>query len=287
MSKIEVRYQSTSERGLDYEHPAYRLYTKSKKLGIWNPAEVDLSKDRQDWLALNADEKDVLLRLTSLFAAGEESVVQELLPLMLTVAKERRVEEEMYLSAFLFEEAKHVETFRRFVDEVSHDRSDLSHYHSAQYKTIFYEELPRAMDALMRDTTPAAQARAGVTYNMIVEGVLAETGYHAYHTILKTRQIMPGMVQLIELVKRDESRHLAFGLHFLSRLIKEHGREVWGIVEERMGELLAPALGIIDEIFANYDVMPFDLTPDLFVDFAIKQFQSRMDHLEGVINEKA
>ena len=137
----------------------------------------------------------------------------------------------------------------------------------------------------MTDNSPFAQARASATYNMIVEGVLAETGYHAYHTILTNRGIMPGMVKLVEQVKRDESRHLAYGLYLLSRLITEHGQPVWEAVEERMAELLGPAIGVIDELFGCYDPMPFELTPDVFIDFAMSQFQSRMDRLEGCIRD--
>ena len=276
----DLTYMST-ERGLDYEHPAWKLFEKSKKLGVWNPSDIALEQDRRDWLKLNEDERDVLLRLTSLFTAGEESVVQELMPLMWVVSRERRLEEEMFLSAFLFEEAKHVETFRRFIDEIACFEGSLSHYHTRQYREVFYDALPEAMGALMQDSSPTAQAKASATYNMIVEGVLAETGYHAYHTILSKRGIMPGMVKLVELVKRDETRHLAYGLYLLSRLLKEHGRPVWDVIEERMSELLGPAIGVIEEVFGLYDPMPFDLTPDLFIDFAMSQFQSRMDRLEG------
>lgn len=276
----DLTYVST-ERGLNYDHPAWKLFEKSKKLGVWNPADIDLSKDRDDWLTLNQDEQDILLRLTSLFTAGEESVVQELMPLMWVISRERRLEEEMFLSAFLFEEAKHVETFRRFVDEIACVNGDLSHYHTQQYRDVFYDALPQAMGALMHDNSPVAQAKASATYNMIVEGVLAETGYHAYHTILTRRGIMPGMVKLVELVKRDESRHLAYGLFLLSRLLEDHGRPVWDVIEERMSELLGPAIGVIEEVFELYDPMPFELTPDLFIDFAMSQFQSRMDRLEA------
>ena len=276
----ELTYIST-EQGLDYEHPAWKLFEKSKKLGVWNPSDIDLEQDRQDWLQLTEDEKDVLLRLTSLFTAGEESVVQELMPLMWVISEERRLEEEMFLSAFLFEEAKHVETFRRFIDEIACFEGSLSGYHTQQYREVFYDALPQAMGALMQDCSPAAQAKASATYNMIVEGVLAETGYHAYHTILSKRDIMPGMVKLVDLVKRDESRHLAYGLFLLSRLLQEHGRPVWDVIEERMSELLGPAIGVIEEIFGFYDPMPFELTPDLFIDFAMSQFQSRMDRLES------
>jgi ribonucleoside-diphosphate reductase beta chain len=277
-------YVSTSGRGLDYEHPAWKLYEKSKKLGVWNPADIDLSQDRQDWARLTGEEKDVLLRLTALFTAGEESVVQELLPLMWVISKEQRLEEEMFLAAFLFEEAKHVETFRRFVDAIACHEGDLSHYHTPQYKDVFYQALPEAMAALMTDSSPVAQARASATYNMIVEGVLAETGYHAYHTILTQGGIMPGMVKLVELVKRDESRHLAYGLFLLSRLIQDHGQSVWQAIEERMSELLGPAIGVIEELFGCYDPMPFGLSPEVFIDFATRQFQSRMDHLERQVS---
>ena len=276
----DLTYMST-ERGLDYEHPAWKLFEKSKKLGVWNPSDIALEQDRRDWLKLNEDERDVLLRLTSLFTAGEESVVQELMPLMWVVSRERRLEEEMFLSAFLFEEAKHVETFRRFIDEIACFEGSLSHYHTRQYREVFYDALPEAMGALMQDSSPTAQAKASATYNMIVEGVLAETGYHAYHTILSKRGIMPGMVKLVELVKRDESRHLAYGLYLLSRLLKEHGRPVWDVIEERMSELLGPAIGVIEEVFGLYDPMPFDLTPASFSVLAMSQFHRKMDRLEG------
>jgi ribonucleoside-diphosphate reductase beta chain len=32
-----------------------------------------------------------------------------------------------------------------------------------------------------------------VTYNMVVEGVLAETGYHAFFTMLERNGLMPGL----------------------------------------------------------------------------------------------
>ena len=41
------------------------------------------------------------------------------------------------------------------------------------------------------------------------------------------------------------------------------------------------AIGVIEEVFGFYDPMPFELTPDLFIDFAMSQFQSRMDRLES------
>jgi len=273
-------FRSTSAAGLDHQSPPMRLWHKAKKLGTWDPRDIDLSRDARDWDLLAPDEKDVILRLTSLFQAGEESVTVDLLPLMMVIAREGRLEEEMYLTSFLWEEAKHVEVFRRFLDEVAHDASDLSRYHGPSWTRIFAEELPSAMDRLRFDASPAAQAVASTTYNMIVEGVLAETGYYGYDALLKRNNLMPGMQQVVAHLRRDESRHIAYGVHLLSRLLAEHGDEVWNAVEARLNELLEPAMGVIAESFAAYEVIPFGLTMEEFSDFAFSQFGRRVARLE-------
>jgi ribonucleoside-diphosphate reductase beta chain len=259
-----------------------RLWAKSKRLGTWNPADIDFADDVRDWEGLAEDERDLLLRLGSLFMAGEESVALDLLPLLEVAAQEERLEEEMYLTAFLWEEAKHVEVFARFFDAVGESPSGLDRYHTPSYRRIFSEELPRAMNALRHDPSPEAQARASCTYNMIVEGVLAETGYHAYHRILAENEIMPAMQRVAGLLKADESRHLAYGVFLLSRLVAEHGNRVWQVIEERLDSLLEPAVQIIPEAFAAYEPgpMPFGLDPAHFVDFAQTQYAKRFARLE-------
>ena len=104
----------TTTRGLDRQTPPMRLYEKAKKFGIWNPADLDFSQDVLDWNNLADEEREILLRLTALFQAGEEAVTLDLLPLIMAIAKEGRLEEEMFLTTFLFEEAKHVDFFNRF-----------------------------------------------------------------------------------------------------------------------------------------------------------------------------
>ncbi|HST90215.1 MAG TPA: ribonucleotide-diphosphate reductase subunit beta, partial [Ktedonobacterales bacterium] len=158
-------FATTSERGLRQELPPMRLWHKAKKLGIWNPRDIDFSRDILDWQAMSERQRTGIARQSALFLAGEESVTLDLLPLIMVIAREGRIEEEMYLTSFLWEEAKHVEGFRRFFDEVAQDHSDLSHYHGPNYRRIFCEELPNAMNRLLTDASPVAQVRASVTYN--------------------------------------------------------------------------------------------------------------------------
>ncbi|MFQ5526415.1 MAG: R2-like ligand-binding oxidase [Thermoanaerobaculia bacterium] len=273
-------FLTTTPAGLDHELLPMKLWQKAKRLGIWNPVDIDFTEDREHWARLEEVEKQALLHLTSLFQAGEESVVIDLLPLISVVAKERRLEEEIYLTSFLWEEAKHVEVFRRFLDEVAEDRSDLARFHSHNYRRLFYEALPQDLLALWGDTSPPALARASVTYNMIVEGVLAETGYHAYYQMLSRNRIMPGMQKAVRNLQSDEARHLAYGVYLLSRLIAAHGDPVWDTIDRRMNQLVPVALGIIQDVFSAYEVMPFGLELDEFSGFALTQFQKRFARLE-------
>lgn len=270
---------ATTTRGLRRDTPPMRLFEKAKRFGIWNPSEIDFRQDRADWLRLNELEQTVLLHLTSLFQAGEEAVTTDILPLIWAIAQEGRLEEEMYLTTFLFEEAKHTDFFRRFLDEVAGCSLDLSHFHSPNYRAIVYDALPAAMQRLLVDRSPAAQIRASVTYNMIVEGVLAETGYHAYLSALARNGLMPGQCQGIRLLKQDESRHIAYGVYLISRLVTEDG-QLWDVAEATMNELLPMALGVVGDTFGSYEVLPFGLVESDFVDYALGQFNKRIERIE-------
>lgn len=259
---------------------ALRLYQKAKRLGAWDPAAVDLTQDRRDWESLDDLQRETILSLTSLFVAGEEAVTLDLLPLVLAIAREGRVEEELYLTTFLYEEAKHTELFSRFLEEVAGSPTDLERFHVPSYRAIFYEQLPASMELLLTDTSAEAIARASVTYNMIVEGVLAETGYHSYHESLAANDLMPGLCGALVDVKRDESRHIAYGVYLLSRLVSENP-SVWEVIEARMQELFPYALGVVTETFAQYEdgVTPFGLREETFTDFAQSQFGKRYDRI--------
>jgi ribonucleoside-diphosphate reductase beta chain len=54
---------------------------------------------------------------------------------------------------------------------------------------------------------------------MVVEGVLAETGYHAYLSALERTHLVPGQCQGVRLLKQDESRHIAYGIYLISRCL--------------------------------------------------------------------
>jgi len=274
-------YQTISGRGLAWESIPMRLFQKSKQLGTWDPQKLDFSQDRLDWVGLTDVERDFILRNVTLFQAGEEAVTLDLLPLLMCVAEQGLIEDEIYLTSFLWEEAKHVEFFRRWLDEVAEAGGNLERYFTPSYAELFLHLLPDAMNALKSDRSPAAQVRASTTYNMIIEGVLAETGYHGFRQTLRANGLMPGFLQGIELTARDESRHIRYGIHFLNRLVSADAAN-WDVMYATMNTLLAPALGVIAEFWETYDESdgPFGQTMTTFIDYASSQFDKRLKVLE-------
>jgi ribonucleoside-diphosphate reductase beta chain len=51
---------------------------------------------------------------------------------------------------------------------------------SSSGNAAFHQTLPAALNRLLIDPSAIAQVEASVVYHMIVEGVLAETGYHGF-----------------------------------------------------------------------------------------------------------
>jgi len=194
------------------------------------------------------------------------------------ISNEGRLEEEIYLTSFLWEEAKHVEFFSLYQQNVYNGISNSERFHGPFYKNIFYEKLPEALSSLDIDPSPSNQLKASITYNMIVEGTLAETGYAAFYNMLEDRDLMPGLREGLNKLKQDESRHIAYGLYLINRILDENP-ELKETAEDLLTTLLNDATNIIHEIFEPYDVIPFDLEKEWFLNYAIKQFQLRINKL--------
>ncbi|PAK41863.1 R2-like ligand-binding oxidase [Peribacillus simplex] len=266
----------TTSRSFREDTLPFKLYQKAKKFGIWNPRDIDFSQDKEDWKSFTDIEREVLLRIISLFQGGEEAVTLDLLPLIMTIANEGRIEEEMYLTTFLFEEAKHMEFFRYTLDQIG-ETGDLTVYHSDTYKSIFYEILPETMEKLLTDQSPEALAEAATVYNMFTEGVLAETGYFGFYQTLEANKMMPGLLKGVGFLKKDESRHIAYGTFLLQRIISEHPH-IFKQVEKRMEELSPLAITLNTE---GYDRLgnPFGNDQQAVLNFTLKQLSVRMEIL--------
>lgn len=263
-------YSTLSSHGLRHDILPMRLYHKAKKLGIWDPRDIDLSQDRQDWQRVPDEYKERLRGLILGFQAGEEAVTLDLLPLIMTMAREGRLEEELFLTTFLWEEGKHTEFFRRVLDEVLEEHGDLHAVRAPNNNTrdIFADDLPQTMNRLLTDPSPENQVKASILYNMIIEGVLAETGYFSFSRMLDVTGAMPGLRQGLLMIQRDESRHIAYGVFLISRLVAAD-KSLWPLVEERMNSHFTAIARNQEE----------NGTPEAVRAYARQQFEKRLTRI--------
>lgn len=266
--------------GLNWDSFPLRLFTKGNAK-FWNPSDIDFTQDAADWAELNSEQQRSATYLCAQFIAGEEAVTQDIQPFMTAMASEGRFGDEMYLAQFCFEEAKHTQVFRLWMDAVGLT-ADLHPFvaDNPYYRTLFYEELPESLRVLESDPSPVNQIRASVTYNHVIEGSLALTGYYAWQKMCVQRGILPGMQELVRRIGDDERRHMAWGTFTCRRHVAADDRN-WEAVGERMGELMPLALGMIAWVDDQFEVDPFGFDNQEFVAYAADRAQRRLSAIES------
>lgn len=251
-----------SIRGLRKDILPWRLWDKAKKL-MWDPADIDYSQDAAQWAGMSMDQKVPLFGLATGFMVGEEGVTLDILPLVLAISDESRTEETMFLTTFMFEEAKHVDFFRRWFDAVAIDVAEMDEERlkwlrgqgieplkTEERHFMFQNELPRVMRRLINDRSSEAVLDAAVTYNQFVEGCLAIAGYKVWGEMFEQFGVLPAMREGLTLIQRDERRHIAYGTYLCRRILSEDpglfefaaGRMRW-LRDNYFGALRVPGYG--------------------------------------------
>lgn len=272
-------FATLSKGGLNFDSFPMRLFTKGNAKH-WNPADIDFTQDARDIAEMTDLERWWTCTLAAQFMAGEESVTQDLQPFVAAMAAEGRFADEMYLTQFVFEEAKHTEAFRRWFDAVG--LTDDLHEHVEEnpaYMEIFTQHLPESLYALAEDPSPRNQIRASVTYNHIVEGTLALTGYFAWSKVCASRGILPGMQQVIKHIGDDERRHMAWGTFTCRRHVAADD-VMWEVVDERMQELLVPAMGVVVG-GRDDEERPFGIDINDMAEYAMDKVGRRLGAIES------
>lgn len=278
MTTTEYRagFGSLRQGGLNWDSFPLRLFVKGNSK-FWNPADIDFSRDAADWETLTSEEKRSATYLVAQFIAGEEAVTEDIQPFMKAMTAEGRLADGMYLTQFCYEEAKHTEVFRRWMDAIG--LTDDLHPFVADnpfYRKLFYEELPGSLRVLESDPSPLNQIRASVTYNHVIEGTLALTGYYAWQKICTSRGILPGMQELVRRIGDDERRHMAWGTFTCRRHVAADD-SLFDAVTQRMGELLPIALNMIQWVNDQFEEpRPFETDPQEYINYAADRAQRRL-----------
>ncbi len=214
----------------------YRRWEESQ----WNPWEIDLSRDREQWAAME-DRSLVSFVLGSLMVA-EERITTKFSGL---VGADGSEEEVAYLATQQVDEARHMQFYARFQDEVVAEPSVIAaHVQRAReqvspaFRTIFDDKLVAAHERLVANPADLAAKVAFVTiYHLILEATLGLTTFEFATRLLEREGLLPGFVAGYTRIHHDEHRHIGYGIWFLRRSVAEDGA-MGDVVRGTLRELL-------------------------------------------------
>jgi ribonucleoside-diphosphate reductase beta chain len=190
--------------------------------GQWSPWDIDLAADREQWEAME-DRSLIVFVLGSLMVA-EERITTKFSGLVGAHGSE---EEATFLATQQVDEARHMQFYARFQDEVvsepaliaAHVERAREHV-SPAFRTIFDDKLVAAHDRLLANPADAEAKVAFVTiYHQILEGTLGLTTFEFATRFLERDGQLPGFVAGYSKVHHDEHRHIAYGTWFLREAV--------------------------------------------------------------------
>src|SRR6478752_2742502 len=254
--------QPAADRGeanlLSYNH-LYRLWERQQ----WSVYELDFTQDRIDWHErIPPDERFQRMYGLSSFFVGEQRVEAELGPMMRAMPDE---DMRIFLSTQIADEARHVAFFNRFYDEVGVLEADslqgrleeTSAHLNPKFRELFDEMLKSRVDRIATEPEDLEVLVEAVTlYHMVIEGMLALTGQHFIIDYNERMGTLPGFVEGFSNVARDEHRHIAFGVRFLTDCVREDER-YRGVIQKMLEESLPVADKVIDPPWDEDDDLEF------------------------------
>jgi ribonucleoside-diphosphate reductase beta chain len=230
---------------LDYGE-LYHLWERQQ----WLTQEIDFSVDRIDWHErIDPEERFARMYGLSAFFIGEQRVTDELGPIMRAAPRE---DQRIFLSTQIADEARHVRFFDRFYSEVGVLEADglagrlreTEQHLNQGFGELFDQLLKQRVDRLAAEPEDTVQLVEAITlYHLIIEGVLALTGQHFIIDYNEQEGTLPGFVEGFKNVARDEHRHIAFGVRFLTDMAREDQRYA-----EAIQRMMAEALPIADKV---------------------------------------
>ncbi len=192
----------------------------------WSPFAIDLSADRDQWREMDAEERGLIFWVLSSLMVAEERITTKFSGLVGAYGTE---EEATFLATQQVDEARHMQFYARFQDEVVADPAAIAaHVERAReqispaFRKIFDEALVEAHEHLVANPKDAeAKVRFVTLYHQILEGTLGLTSFNFVTSYLEREGLLPGFVAGYSKVHHDEQRHIGYGTWYLRQAVAD------------------------------------------------------------------
>jgi ribonucleoside-diphosphate reductase beta chain len=228
----------TDEIRLNDPQTLYRRWEDSQ----WSPFAVDLTEDARQWPEMDSGERALILFALSSLLVAEERITTKFSGLVGAYGSE---EEATFLATQQVDEARHMQFYARFQDEVVAEPATVAaHLDRARtqvsdaFRAIFDVALVEAHERLV--ASPAdltAKVRFVTLYHLILEGTLGLTTFKFVTDYLSREGLLPGFVEGYSSIHHDETHHIGYGVWFLRETVRAHPEHA-DTVREMLRDLL-------------------------------------------------
>jgi len=271
---------SSADIQLNDPQTLYRRWEESQ----WSPFAVDLSTDQSQWDEMQGDGRGLVLFVLSSLMVAEERITTKFSGLVGAYGSE---EEATFLSTQQVDEARHMQFYARFRDEViaepdliaAHVERGREHV-SPAFERLFDGALVEFHERLVAEPQSQAAKVAFVTlYHLILESTLGLTTFKFTTDYLTEEGLLPGFVEGYSKIHHDETRHIGYGVWFLRESVAADPN-LGDVIRETLRELLpsvAESLSPSDNGSGRVDFDALGVSADDVRDFALGGLRRRLE----------
>ena len=250
----------------------------------WSPWDVELDADRQQWQdSLSEEDRGLVYWALSSLMVAEERITTKFAGLVMAGDSE---EETTFLATQQVDEARHMQFYARFRDEVMAEPQTIAAHVARSreelgdsFAVIFDQALVAAHERLVADPRDAGAKVEFVTiYHLLIEATLGLTAFEFITRYLREHDLLPGFVAGYTRIHHDEQRHIGYGIWFLREAVRRDAalgdrvRETLRALLPAVAAALAPperAAGAGEEVLGA--------GPDEIRDFALGGLTRRLN----------
>lgn len=183
---------------------------------FWRAEEIDLSKDLDDWVKLNADEKQFISMILAFFAASDGIVLENLAQRFMS---DVQISEARAFYGFqIAMENIHSETYSLLIETYIKDKEEKHKFFNAIENYPCIKKKSDWAQKWIHDNRSSFATR--LVAFACIEGIFFSGAFCSIFW-LKKRGLMPGLTFSNELISRDEALHCEFAILLYSKLEKK------------------------------------------------------------------
>lgn len=255
----------------------YRRWEESQ----WSPFAIDLAADAAQWREMEGPGRDLVLYVLSSLMVAEERITTKFSGLVAAYGSE---EEATFLASQQVDEARHMQFYARFQDEVVAEPATVA-AHVARARGSVSEGFRRLFDIalveyherlLAAPGDPAAKLRFVTLYHLILEGTLGLTTFKFSTDHLTREGLLPGFVEGYGRIHLDETRHIGYGVWFLRESVRADPG-AGDVIRATLRELLPAVAEALAPPREDGDFTALGVTSEEIRDFALGGLTRRLE----------